>query len=56
MFVQNVVKKKFRVVVLSPAGVEVVREVEAESEASAYLALPADLRGKGWALKCAQKI
>lgn len=51
MFVQNVVRKRFRVVVLSPAGVEVERDVEAESEASAYLSLPADMRGKGWELK-----
>lgn len=51
MFVQNVVRKKFRIVVVSPSGVEVSREVDAESEASAYLSLPADLRGKGWELK-----
>lgn len=51
MFVQNVIKKRFHVVMLSPAGVEVERDVEAESEASAYLSLPADMRGKGWELK-----
>lgn len=51
MFVQNVVRKKFKVVLLSPSGVEIKKVVNAESEASAYLALPSDLRGPGWEIK-----
>lgn len=51
MFVQNVVRKRFRVVLLSPSGTEIKKVVNAESEASAYLALPDDLRGPGWSVK-----